>query len=152
MPEWLKARKGINQSNPGNTYDFKFQVSNLTYSFRGKPNSEANLNTMNGQQIISHLLAEGHEELDSKLQEKIIDIIKGEIHKERHYQINILIAGLRQGCNPEDDPCHADKVQGTSLRQLLTLCHEHEGGKNFSAEQFAFLHGIVTGLKIAKGK
>ena len=32
---------------------------------------------MNGQQIIDDLLAEGHEGLDPKLQQKIMDIIKG---------------------------------------------------------------------------
>ena len=44
------------------------------------------------------------------------------------------------------------KAPETNLRQLLLLCHEHEDGKQFTPEQYAFLHGYVSALETMQGK
>ena len=60
--------------------------------------------------------------------------------------------GLRDGNNPKDDPIANGPALITNLRQLLMLCHEHNDGKTFSAEQYAFLHGYLAALNTIKGK
>ena len=65
--------------------------------------------------------------------------------------ITLILDGLKAGANPEDDPVSHGKVLETSLRQLLVLCHEHNDGKSFSAEQYAFLHGYLAAMLAMRG-
>ena len=67
--------------------------------------------------------------------------------------IQIIISdGLRGSDNPTDDPASNSGVLETNLRQLLVLCQEHQDGKSFSTEQYAFLHGYLAALLTVKGK
>ena len=59
--------------------------------------------------------------------------------------------GLRATLNPEDDAQRNGGTPETNLRQLLVLCHEHEDGKRFTPEQYAFLHGYVSALVTMQG-
>ena len=66
--------------------------------------------------------------------------------------IHHFLDGLRGSDNPEDDPASGGAVLETNLRQLLVLCQEHQDGKTFSPEQYAFLHGYLAALLTIKGK